>query len=131
MCRWLTHYALAGLAVLAVTFQTFPQTAERTNYNPYTGNYNREAVARNPYTGREEVVHTTTNTTSGATAARGATYNPYTGGYHGGTAAVNPATGTREESKTYYNPATGKTEHVQGAYNPYTGKYAYHYNYRR
>ncbi len=130
----LRRYALIALATLAMATSicsAFDDVAERTYYNPYTGNYNRSAVAYNPYTGRDAAVRTTTPAYGTTTdVARGAAYNPYTGNYHG-TTATTTATGTREESKTYYNPATGRSESVQGAYNPYTGKYAYHYSYRR
>jgi hypothetical protein len=90
------------------------QVAERTYYNPYTGNSTKVAGAYNPYTGKDDVAYRTT-APGGVDAARGAAYNPYTGSYHGGTAATNPSTGTREESKTYYNPTTGRVDHVQGA----------------
>ena len=130
MIRWTTLSTVAGLVVFTLACPALAQVAERTYYNPYTGNTTKVAGAYNPYTGKEDVAHTTT-TAAGTTTARGATYNPYTGSSKGGTAAVNPSTGTREESKSYYNPATGQTAHVQGAYNPYTGKYAYHYSSRR
>jgi hypothetical protein len=130
MRRWISVSALAGIVGLMLASQAAAQVAERSYYNPYTGNTTKVAAGYNPYTGKEDVAHTT-STAGGTTAAHGASYNPYTGSYKGGTAATNPNTGTKEESKSYYNPATGQTAHVQGAYNPYTGKYAYHYNYRK
>src|SRR6516165_4164186 len=130
MSGWITNILIAGILGLIFASQAAAQVAERTYYNPYTGNTSKVAAGYNPYTGKEDVAHTTT-TAGGTTAARGASYNPYTGSYKGGTAATNPNTGTEEKSKSYYNPATGNTAHVQGAYNPTTGKYAYHYSYRR
>ena len=103
MRGWITLFALAGVVGLMLASPASAQVAERSHYNPYTGNTTKVAAA----------------------------YNPYTGSYKGGTTATNPNTGTEEKSKSYYNPATGKTDHVQGAYNPYTGKYAYHYSSRR
>jgi hypothetical protein len=130
MLSWTTLFALAGfLGLVLASPARADDVAERSYYNPYTGNTTKVAGVYNPYTGKADVAHTTT-AAGGTTAARGATYNPYTGSYHGGTAATT-ASGTKEESKSYYNPATGQTAHVQGAYNPYTGKYAYHYNSRR
>src|SRR6516225_11924571 len=103
MRGWITLFALAGVVGLMLASPASAQVAERSHYNPYTGNTTKTAAVYNPYTGKEDVAHTTT-TAGGTTAARGATYNPYTGSYHGGTAATT-ASGTKEESKSYYNPA--------------------------
>src|SRR5215468_1315454 len=108
MRRCMTLSALAGIIGLMLASPAAAQVAERSYYNPYTGNTTKVAAGYNPYTGREDVAHTTT-TAGGTTAARGASYNPYTGSNKGGTAATNPNTGTEEKSKSYYNPATGQT----------------------
>jgi hypothetical protein len=105
--------AAAALAVALGADRAEAQVIGQQWYNPFTGQYSRDVVVQNPWTG--------------AVYGRTDLYNRYGGQGLSYSTGYNPWTGSIYRNQMYQNPWTRSFGGAAYGYNPWTGAYGFRF----